>query len=63
MAPKNLTNNETCSDCRQAISTFITDNKALMRRMHGTLVEPVADDEGTFQTPASTTFVKSVRFE
>ena len=32
-----------------------------MRRMHGTLVEPVVDDEGTFQTPASTTFVKSVR--
>ena len=49
-------------DCsRGPITTFITDNKALMRRMHGTLVEPVADDEGTFQTPASTTFVKSVR--
>jgi hypothetical protein len=26
---------------RSAISTFITDNKALMRRMHGTLVELV----------------------
>ena len=46
---------------RNSIVTFINDNKALMRRMHGTLVEPLVEDEGTLQTPASTTFVKSVR--
>jgi len=42
------------------ISTFIDDNKSLMRRMYGTLVQ-IEEPEVVRRTPASTTFARSVR--
>ena len=52
----------TLSICRSSISSFIDDNKALMRRMYGTLVEAVAEIPEQPKTPASTSlFVRSVR--
>lgn len=43
------------------IGTFIDDNKALMRRMYGTLAENEVPVDEVPKTPASTTFVRSVR--
>ena len=44
-----------------AIETYIDDNKNLMRRMYGTLVKEEMPPPQNPQTPASTTFVRSVR--
>lgn len=40
------------------ITVFIDDNKALMRRMYGNLVEPSIDLPEMPKTPASTTFIR-----
>jgi len=41
------------------ISVFIDDNKALMRRMYGSFIQPSIDLPETPKTPASTTFIRS----
>ena len=38
---------------------FIDDNKALMRRMYGSFIQPSIDLPETPKTPASTTFIRS----
>lgn len=44
-----------------AIDTFIDDNKKLMRRMYGSLIQEEVEVVENVQTPASTTFVRTVR--
>ena len=49
-----------CSSSR--IDTYIDDNKQLMRRMYGSLVrEEMVTVTPEPQTPASTSFIRSVR--